>query len=157
MSKRTSSRGRSVAAAALLVLAGGGACVSYVPAAAGSTPSAGSRVRLDFSAPREVGMGPVTANGVRTLTGELVGADSSTLTVAALSAVSDGGHETLGPGLSVVIPRQAVREVRISRISPARSAGLIGSIGGLALLVVGALASGGGDGGGTPGGGGNPR
>ncbi len=152
---RSRSRGRTLAAVVLFAVAGSGACTSYVPAAAGVTPAPGARVRLDFGTPMEVGMGAVTANGVRTLTGELVGADSATLTVAALSAVSVGGHETLGPGLSVVIPRQAVREVRINRISSARSAGLAASVLGLALIVVGGLASAGGDGGGPGGGGGS--
>ncbi|HST62749.1 MAG TPA: hypothetical protein VLK84_28845 [Longimicrobium sp.] len=149
-------RGRRMAAAALLTLLGGSACTSYVAAGVGTTPSAGALVRLDFAAPREVGMGSVTANGVHTLTGELVAADSATFTVAAMRAISDGGYETLGPGLSVEIPRQAVREVRISRISPARSAGLVASLAGLGLLVVGALASAGGEGGG-PSSGGNTK
>lgn len=91
MALRDRFRGRRGAAAALLLLLGGNACTTYVAAGPGTTPSAGARVRLDFSAPREVGMGSVTANGVRTLTGELVAADSATYTVAALSALSDGG------------------------------------------------------------------
>jgi hypothetical protein len=156
MPDRSPFRGRSLAAAFLFALLGANACTSYVAAGVGTTPSAGARVRLDFSTPREVGMGAVTANGVRTLTGELVAADSATFTVAAMRAISDGGYETLGPGLSVDIPRQAVREVRISRISPARSAGLVASLAGLGLLVVGALASAGGEGGG-PGSGGNTK
>lgn len=157
MLQRFRSCRRPAAVLALVGALGCNACVAYVPAAAGATPAAGTRVRLDFAAPTDVRMGAVTANDVRILTGELVGADTATLTVAAMRAVSANGFETLGPGLSVVIPRREVREVRTSRISPSRSAGFFAVVAGVTLVVVGALSGAGGGEGPRGGGGGSPR
>jgi hypothetical protein len=142
---------RGIAAALLLILAGNG-CASFVPAPADPLPVR-ERVRFQFRTPRDVPMGEITANDVRTVLGEVVSDTGDTLTVSALRAIAASGYETLGPGSSVRVHRDELAGLYVSRLSISRSIGLAAVIAGLTALVGTALKNAGNSGsnGGPPG------
>lgn len=131
----------------LLVLLGANGCARYVATPLAQTLATGERVQIQFRNLRDVRMGEVTANDVRTLGGEVVDYRGDTLVVAAFTAVAANGYETLGPGASVAIHRDEIATVGVSRLSVARTAGLTAIFVGLTVLLATALKNVGGGGG----------
>lgn len=132
---------RPIAAALLAALALSG-CYSYVPTQ--EVPGRGARVRVRLSQPQDVRLTEITANDVMMINGEVVRANSDTLVLSAYLLQSRSGYENFGRGETAFVPRENIVGLFENRISVIRTAGLMGAVALLGVVVGVALNNAGG-------------
>jgi len=149
-------RARFTGAVALLaagtLLAG---CYHYVPCGNAQVPRA-TPVRVHLAPPRSFELPSVTVHNVSTINAEMVREENVDLVLSAkwLDTMTGGGFD--GENWTLRVPRSAIGNMEIRRLSVWRTAGVLA--GGILATYLGFHGVGGSDaGGGTSGGGTNPR
>ena len=145
-------RGRWRTTAAALA-AGGmlGGCFSYVPAP-GAPVTAGREVRVDFTDAGAVAMTGLVGPRIAAITGRVVAAADSALTLAVISSIKQNGVEDPWNGEQVTVRRANIASVAQRTFSRGRTAvalGILAAVG----AGLGAVFGGGGGASGTPTGG----
>ncbi len=143
---RTSSGLRRGVALVLLILVG--ACMNYVPASVEQVKRP-DRVRVRLSVPGTYELMDLTANRVIEIDGEVVRWDDEELVLSAWWLAGEGGLEFRGVGETVVVRREHIGEIERRKVSPVKTAGLIGAGVLATALGVATLASPGGTAGGA--------
>ena len=137
-------------------------CYEYVAPRAGSNgvgplaPPTGKAVRVELTDAGTASLAPAVGPGVTSLTGRLVSADDSAVTVAVDATVKRNGLEDFWKGENVVVRRSEVAAFQEKAFSRTKTAVASGIVVGLAAIFYAALGgslgggSGGNPSGGTP-------
>jgi hypothetical protein len=149
---------RAICCAPTVVLLSG--CYEYVAPRTGSNgvgplaPPTGTAVRVELTDAGTASLASAVGPGVTSLTGRLVSANDSAVTVAVDATVKRNGLEDFWKGENVVVRRSEVAAFQEKAFSRTKTAVASGIAVGLAAIFYAALGGSlGGGSGGTPGGG----
>ena len=158
--RRRGARARRVRLAIVAMTAGAApllGCFAYVPTAGAPAP-AGSRVRVQLTDAGSTSLSSYLGPGVVAVTGRLVAADDSVVSVAMGETQLGDGSERYWNGEPVAVPRRYVATMQRHQFSGSRTALLSAGLGGLALAIARGLGGiGGGNTSPTHSGGGGPK
>ncbi len=111
---------------AVLALAGLCGCYVYLPLGA-VEPHVGSRVAAELTGDGSDSLARVVGPGIATVRGDVIGTESTAVTLSVASATDLLGRDQSWKGEPVRLPRGAVRSLEQRKFSPGRSL-LLGAV-----------------------------